>query len=263
MSRAVAKATKLEVVEQPMSEGAALMRMLENAARDPAVDIEKMERAAALVERREQRQAEAAFNTAMAAAQFEMTPVAKNARNSQTNSNYADIGALADAITPIYTKHGFGPSFGTDTSPIPGYIRIVCDLSHSAGFSRRYHIDLPLDNAGIAGEVNKTDTHAIGSTLTYGRRYIKLMMFDIATKDDKDGNKPKAAAAQVDDAPISDEQAAIIRNRITAKPDVHDINRFLNFLKVESLSDLMARDFRRAMALLEGQEKKFAEEAAE
>ena len=57
------------------SEAGALISMIERAARDPAVDIAKMERLFDMQERAEKRRAETAFNAAMAAAQAELEPV--------------------------------------------------------------------------------------------------------------------------------------------------------------------------------------------
>ena len=255
MSRAIAK-SRTEVQPEPMSENQTLMALLNN----PNIDMDNWERAAALIERREKLAAEMAFNAALSAAQAEMEPVVKNARNNQTQSNYADIGALADKITPIYTRHGFGTTFGTDASPIPGYFRTVGELCHAGGFTKTYYLDLPLDNAGIAGKVNKTDTHATGSTLTYARRYIKLMMFDIATKDDRDGNKPR------NDGPaISEEQVTAITNRIELQPDVHDMKRFmgwLNSMGVSTIADLPASKFEMVVRELKKKEANFAAQQA-
>jgi len=61
-------------------------------------------------------------------------------------------------------------------------------LSHSAGHTRKYWVDLPLDQAGIKGTVNKTPMHATGSTFSYGRRYLVVMIFNISViGEDDDG----------------------------------------------------------------------------
>jgi hypothetical protein len=78
---------------------------------DPSVDIERIERGAALYERALARDAETAFNTAMAHAQEEMRPISANANNPQTKSRYAKYDALDAAVRPIYSKHGFSLSF--------------------------------------------------------------------------------------------------------------------------------------------------------
>ena len=46
----------------------------------------------------------------------------------------------------------------------------------------------------MKGTQNKTATHAFGSTMSYGRRYLKLMIFDVATTDEDDGNAAGAYA---------------------------------------------------------------------
>ncbi len=173
-------------------ESTAIISMIERAARDPAVDIDKMQRLFEMHERIESRRAETAFNAAMASAQAELGPVAKNVRNTHTNSKYADLDAVYDACQPIITKHGFGKSFGTRKSERgEGYVLVYCDVTHTGGFCKRYESDLPLDVAGSQGKVNKTALQAFGSTTTYGRRYMTLLIFDVVTMDDNDGNRPK------------------------------------------------------------------------
>jgi hypothetical protein len=174
-------------------EGSAILSMIERAARDPAVDLDKMERLFAMHERIEQRRAETAFNAAMASAQAEIGPVVKNVRNTHTNSKYADLDAVYDVVQPIVTKHGFGKSFGTGHSERgDGFVKMVCDVTHTGGFCKRYESDIPIDAAGSQGKVNKTPIQAFGSTTTYGRRYQTLLIFDVVTMDDNDGNRPKA-----------------------------------------------------------------------
>lgn len=184
--------------EQPASEATALIQVIERAASNPDIDVEKMERLFALHERILARNAELAFNEAMSAAQAEMPQVERDAQNQQTNSWYAKLETLNEAAVPIYTKHGFSLSFGEQDCPKEGHIRIVCHCSHKAGHTRLYHGDVPLDLAGIKGNPNKTQTHAFGSTNSYGRRYLTLLIFNIVMADEDDdgqeagGPSPKA-----------------------------------------------------------------------
>lgn len=167
-------------------EGGGLLQALATAASDPATDIEKMERLYAMHERECARQAEAQFNDAMARAQAKMLPVATNARNDQTNSKYAKLSAIVRAITPIYTAEGLSVSY--DTEALDKALRTIAVVSHAAGHTRKFHMDLPLDNVGAKGNVNKTAVHATGSTNSYARRYLLCMIFNVATEDDDDAN---------------------------------------------------------------------------
>lgn len=172
-------------------EKVAFLSLIERAARDPSVDIAKMERLFEMQERAERRLAETAFNAAMAAAQAELEPVGRQSRNSHTNSSYADLATIAEQAQPIVSRHGFGLSFGTIQATLPDHIRMVCDVTHSAGHTKRYESEIPYDLAGSQGKVNKTKVQAFGSTTTYGRRYMMMLIFNIATADN-DGNAPRA-----------------------------------------------------------------------
>lgn len=164
-----------------------IMQVIDRAARDPQTDVDKLERLLGMYERIEARQSEQAFNEAMMAAQSEMPAVVRDAKNNQTNSHYSRLETISKTINPFITKHGFSMSFGTDASPLDGHYRVTCRVSHKAGHSEDYFADVPSDMVGLKGNANKTATHGFGSTMSYGRRYLTLMIFNIATEDD-DGN---------------------------------------------------------------------------
>lgn len=172
----------------PLADTAALVSAIANAARDPNVDVEKMERLWAMHEKMQDRQAEQAFSEAMKAAQSEMPTIGKDRHNTQTNSDYATLDAIIQRITPVYTRHGFSLTFDTSDSPLTDHVRVVCRVLHRDGHSKTYSYDTPMDATGIGGKVNKTPTHARGSAITYGRRYLTLMIFNLSTGYDDDGN---------------------------------------------------------------------------
>lgn len=178
----------------PQSDTTALMSLIERAARDPDMDLDRMERLIAMHEKMEQKHAEADFNAAMAAAQAEIGPVVAKKSNSQTNSKYADLAAIVAVAQPIIAKHGLSTSFGTEPTEVPNHYRVTCEVSRG-GFSKTYRADIPMDGVGIKGNANKTATHAFGSTMTYGRRYLFCMIFNIATADD-DGQAAGAKPAE-------------------------------------------------------------------
>ena len=160
----------------------------ERMAKDPNVDVSKFERLVALFERGEARKSETAFNAAMSAAQREMRPVASDAFNPSTRSKYASYEAIHSALRPIYTAHGFGLSFNTAEAPMPEHVIITCLVTHEMGYSRHYQIDMPADGKGARGSDVMTKTHAVGSAVSYGMRYLLKMIFNVAIgEDDDDG----------------------------------------------------------------------------
>ncbi len=182
--------TKAEPAENmPADFGASLMEVIAKAARDPSVDIDKMERLIAMKERIEAREAELAFNQALNAAQAEMRPIAANASNPQTKSRYATFDKLDRVLRPIYTLHGFSLSFDEGESPKPEHVRVLCYVSHVAGHTRTYHRDMPADGKGAKGGDVMTKTHAAGAAGSYGARYLLKGIFNVAVgEDDDDGN---------------------------------------------------------------------------
>src|SRR6266436_2800511 len=80
----------VEHKDQLPAEGAAtsILQVIERAARDSSVDVERMERLLSMHERMLAKQSESAFNEAMIAAQSAIRRIAADAENLQTKSQY-------------------------------------------------------------------------------------------------------------------------------------------------------------------------------
>ncbi len=222
----------------------AMIQVIERAASNPEFDADKMDRLLAAQERILDRNATADFYAAMNRVQAKLPTVAKDAANSQTHSKYALHESIARAIKPIYTAEGFSVSFGEKKAERENYIHIAGVLRHMAGHSESYSLELPLDDRGIQGKVNKTALHASGSTFTYGRRYLTCLMFDVATGDDVDGNQPIEPITAVQ---VKEINAIIKELKLTPTRR----KRFLQWGGVSRLSDLPATKYSDAIRFLE------------
>lgn len=182
-------ATPAAQVPATVPESTTIFQVIERAARDPNVDIDKLERLLQLQERMQERQATGDFDNAMADAQEQMRQVRADANNPQTRSKYASYSQLDAALRPVYSRHGFAISFDTEPAA-ENYVRVVGRVSHRGGHRQRYQIDMPADGKGAKGNDVMTKTHATGSAVTYGKRYLLCMIFNVAIGNgtDDDGN---------------------------------------------------------------------------
>lgn len=243
MSAVVEHREALPIVQE---QATSILQIIDRAARDPNVDIDKMERLMQMHERILEREAEAAFNEALNLAQSEIGRIKADAENKQTRSWYATYAQMDRVVRPIYTKHGFSLSFDEADSPKQDHIRVLCYVARGR-YKRTYHTDMPADGKGAKGGDVMTKTHAAGSAKQYGRRYLLKDIFNIAIGDeDDDGN---GAGGDY----ITEEQVA----DLMALADEVRANRqkFLAFMKVEKLSDIKAKDYQKAVAALEAKRR--------
>lgn len=169
--------------------GATILDIVARAATDPNVDMDKLERLYAMRDRELARVSQQEFNDALNHVQAEMARVAPNKDNSQTKSKYADYAALDRVLRPIYIQHGFALSFTSEPTGNVAEIRVVANLSHRGGHVARYQIDMPADGKGPQGSAVMTRTHATGSAMSYGQRYLLKSIFNVAVGEtDDDGN---------------------------------------------------------------------------
>jgi hypothetical protein len=243
-----ALATKVETVPaepMPLTETAAIIAMIERAARDDTVNIDKMRELLSMRKQIITEAAEQKFNDAMAQAQSEMRAIGKDSNNPQTRSKYASYFALDKAVRPVYTKYGFALSF--DTAAVSEQaIKIICHVS-CCGFTRDYHIDMAADGKGAKGGDVMTKTHAIGSAISYGQRYLLKMIFNLATGDDDDGNNA-GSGDKITEGQVQQLSALMLEVKA-------DTTRFLKYLKIESLADLPANRFQGAIDALNAKRK--------
>ena len=208
------------------SSATSLLQAITQAASNPQIDIEKMERLFTMHQKMVAQEAEAAFNDALARAQAKILPIASNAYNDHTKSRYAKLDAVCNHITPIFSAEGLSISFDTGEAKDPKEIRVLAFVSHSRGHTRPYHIDLPRDDAGSKGTTNKTGVQATGSTNSYGRRYLQFMIANLSTFDDDDGNRNKRTDGGDEKQGLSEQQYADFEAKIDEFTDPVALGEF-------------------------------------
>ena len=258
------KSKKLAV--KPAKEEKSLLAVIERAASNPEVDVAKMEKLLEMHTKIVAKQAEDAFNIAMTAAQTDIRRIAPDAENTSTrNSKYATYAKLDRILRPIYTKHGFSLSFDTEPNAAAEIVPVKCYVSHIAGHTRTYHAAMPADGKGAKGGDVMTKTHATGSAMSYGMRYLLKMIFNVAIgAEDDDGN---AAAA----GPKLDEKQVAEINRLIKETDSgsgHYLTDFLCYLSkngkvpINIVEEIPAVMFNDAKAILERKRKPAANVSA-
>ncbi|MBX3088110.1 MAG: ERF family protein [Cryobacterium sp.] len=239
--------TVRQEIAPPPSETAMILNLIERAARDASVDIDKMKRLLEMRNEEMDRQRSMAFNTAMRHAQAKMPQVVRDADNDQTKSKYARYETISEAMQPVIDEFGFSLSFSEGKAEKPNHLCIVCEVMHCEGFTKEYRAEIPIDNVGMKGTVNKTATHAYGSTMSYGKRYLKTMIFDVAVKnEDDDGNNGSQENAKVEF--ISGDKCEKICQMITESGS--NLDAFLRTMKIESVADLPASRYFEVFGML-------------
>ena len=172
-----------------------MVSMIERVALSPDLPIERLERMMDLKDRHDanirrdrEDDAQRAYNAAMAKAQASMPTVRKSKKNDHTRSTYADLSDIEEQAMPVAYANGFSVSFTPAGADERGNLLIDWCLMHEGGHTRTGQAGFPLDAAGSQGKANKTGIQAMGSTMTYARRYLLCNLFNIATDDDVDGN---------------------------------------------------------------------------
>jgi hypothetical protein len=219
-----------------------MISMIERMAMNPEVDVEKLERLMAMQEKMINRDAETQFNKAMAEVQADMRRVAADSNNPQTSSRYASYAALDKALRPIYTENGFSLSFDTGETTIEDSVKVLCYVSHAMGHTRTYHADIDASGKGAKGGNVMTKTHAAGSAMSYGMRYLLKMIFNVAVgENDDDGN----SAGQVVEY-ITEEMVNILHSKLTENEiDTKKFDSWLKRdLKVDSLEGVSMQAYK-------------------
>ena len=231
----------------PAPPTSSILHIFERALRDVSLPIERAREIYNLQREIEFDLAEREYIRVRSLVEQELEPVARDASNPQTKSRYATLPQVIQAVRPIYSKHGIIIEFDTaDSARGEAWIKVLAFLSHESGYKRTYHIDMPADGKGAQGRDVMTRTHATGSAVSYGRRYLLLMIFNIAVGgEDDDGN----AAGKTNGnggGLISNEQQKNLE--ILLDDDPNRIDRFCALQKIDGLSFMPASRYEGAVA---------------
>jgi hypothetical protein len=191
---------RVETVEQMpalQSESATILSVIQRAAADPQCDIEKMERLMAMHEKMQDRNAQAEFNKAMAEMQCDIPSIAERGKGHGT-IRYATFEDINDVMKPIMQRYGFAISFKVVHEGAG--VSVTGILMHRGGHREETTMLLPSDTSG-----SKNAVQAVGSSTSYGKRYVMSALLNITTRgEDDDG------LAAVPTANVSQPQAAAI-----------------------------------------------------
>lgn len=162
-----------------------MLAMMERLASNKDVDVVKLQ---ALIDMQKDIMsvnAKAAFNAAFAKLQQQLPTVVEKGKTN--NGKYARLEDIIETVRPILGAHGFSLSHRTEW-PDKGTVKVIGVLTHEQGFSRESEF---LGSADTSG--NKNAIQALGSAVSYGRRYTTKDLLNIVTKDEDDDGRKAAA----------------------------------------------------------------------
>lgn len=181
---------KEETAIVPVPKPGEVIAQLIELAKDPQIDVAKIEKLIDANERLMRIRAKIEFDAAFSAMQAELPTITERGEilvNGQLRSKYARYEDIIEVIRPILARHGFAIRHRNESGN--GTLTIVGVLSHHGGHSEEDRFECPPDKTG-----GKADIQAIGSTRSYGQRYTTIALTGLVTKgQDNDGAPQKAA----------------------------------------------------------------------
>lgn len=174
-----------------------MLAMMERLASNKDVDVVKLQ---ALIDMQKDIMAvnaKAAFNTAFAKLQQALPTVIEKGRTN--NGAYARLEDIIETVRPVLGAEGFSLSHRTEW-PDKGTVKVIGILTHEQGYSRESEFLATADTSG-----NKNAIQALGSAVSYGRRYTTKDLLNIVTKEEDDDGK-KAGNVGKPDPPAKFDQ---------------------------------------------------------
>lgn len=207
----------------PRSEMQIMVDMVERMMLDKDLDFARVKEAVDLLKSIRADAAKMAFNAALARAQPLLPVIGRNGeiiiRNKEDRqkglpierqrieqkTKFADWADINEAVTPIISTEGL--SLGFDS--VGGHgdtISVTCYLRHSGGHEQKTTLVLPHDTTG-----SKNPAQAIGSSLSYGKRYTAGLLLNFVSRAAPEGDN---------DGKSSDERVQTIGSDKTKAWDV-------------------------------------------
>jgi hypothetical protein len=240
------RGTEVEVADPSPPTGGALVSVIERALANPNTGVETLERLLAMQERVDAANAKKAFSAALAILQPSLPVINEKGRieikKKDTDiviqsTSYALWEDINDAIRPLLSANGFALSFriGKEADRVV----VTGVLSHRDGHCEETSLSLPMDTSG-----SKNNVQAIGSSVSYGKRYTAMALLNITSRGEDDDGHAADPPDMLTEDQIGEIQALM--------EDVGaDKAAFLKYMKAPSVSAIPPADYARAIQALE------------
>ena len=243
-----------EIKDGAMIAASPLDAVLDNPEKINALDVDKLDRLWEMRKEWKQLAARDVFYEAFARAQGNLEPVQKTAENHHTHSRYALLEKIEKMLLPIITAEGFSYSVSPRQSSHDGMTTYSMLLRHVSGYSETHEMDLPADAGGPKDKVNKNPVQALGSSYSYGCRYLVTNVWGIRTTIDDDGNA--AGRLAPGETAITDAAAAEIGRLLDQLgASAESRQKFIDYFQINEISELPATRYNDAVRMLEGKIK--------
>jgi len=226
-----------ELVTTGYGAASGIIAVIEAAAKNPRVNVDKMERLLNMQLTIMQKQAEMAYTTAMMRLQTKLPRITKNGLIAFTDKGgnerktpYARYEDIDKVIRPLMLDEGFVIDF--DTRWDKDGATIVGSITHDSGHKRSSEIRLPLDTSG-----SKNTLQAMGSTISYGQRYLVKMLLNLIFEgEDNDGadfNKKENEIDPFTGKAVKQPGGVVLEGNVTLSEQVEQMKKDLQATKTK------------------------------
>ena len=233
----------VEINQESLSEGAAIMAIIAKAASDPNTDVVKLEKLLDMQERILNRNSRMAYSSALASMQADLPEIEKNGKLVVTKGGqttpYALFEDINEAVKPVLKNHGFAISFRIKQDA--AWVEVTAVLNHREGHAEETSIRLPQDSSG-----SKNNVQAVGSSVSYGKRYTMCALLNITSRGDDDN--ASSATGYIDTEKAVEIDLFITKVKAN-KP------KFLQAIGVDDVRHIRANEYGKAIAMLQAKEK--------
>ena len=212
------------------------------------MDLDKLERFMDLQDKWEKNQARKAYTQAMS--DFKKAPpeiekdrhVEYKTTSGTTKYDHASLGNVTAKINAALGEHGLSAAWTTDQTDKG--VSVTCKITHVLGHFETTTLTAAHDSSG-----GKNAIQALGSTISYLERYTILALTGLATHDMDDD-----ATTVVEY--VTEAQLSTILDFINSKGI--DQAKFMLYMGVETLEQIIASDFNKAISGLKAAKGKAA-----
>lgn len=229
----------------PVQQSASTLEIFSALARDSSIPIDRIKQLMDMQRQAELWDAEKQFIAALGRLQPKLPTIEKKGKISfesqrtgtKQNTPYALYEDIDRIIRPLLHSEGLSIAFGTQPLEKGGLV-ITATLSHVGGHSRTESMPLPFDTSG-----SKNTVQAVGSTLSYGKRYLVCAMLNLITVGEDNDATGIDQISQDQQLNIED-----LMNECRLTPEGR--SKFLETFGVKTISDIQKGGYKAAVNLL-------------